>query len=156
MAATFNDVAAQHVTETLQSMFAIEPKATGSSVSGKGKLRDGVCAVIGINGDVSGQIGVYASPSVAMHLTGAMLGEMPTSINEDVLDAIGELANILSGQTKNTFNAKGVTFEISVPTIIEGRAMKVQPAKGMEWNVVSFEVEGGDFEYLHCLKRNGG
>ena len=74
---------------------------------------------IDLSGDFSGRIYFSAPHSMITHLL-LMMGEQNRD-NERLLDAVGEIANTISGNARKHF---GETMEISVPT---------SQATGSEW-----------------------
>lgn len=77
-----------------------------------------VSGIIELSGKATGTVVLSIDREVAFHASQAMLGEQPTSINEDVIDMVGELANMIAGAAK----AKLEEFEMSVslPNVIVG------------------------------------
>ena len=58
-----------------------------------------VSGVIGLSGKAQGTVVVGLGREAALKATEAMLQERPPEINGDVVDAIGELANIIAGRS---------------------------------------------------------
>jgi chemotaxis protein CheX len=78
-----------------------------------------ISAVIGLTGEARGAMVISMKTDLAVRLTGILTGSTHSTVDEDVIDAIGEIINIIAG------NAKKVLEEIyrliiSLPTIIEG------------------------------------
>jgi len=48
------------------------------------------------------------------------MGDERTDLGPEVVDAIGELTNIISGQARKEFEASGVNLKASIPTVIVG------------------------------------
>ena len=60
-----------------------------------------VSGVIGLSGKAQGTVVVGLGREAALRATEAMLQERPLEINGDVVDAIGELTNIIAGGAKS-------------------------------------------------------
>lgn len=78
-----------------------------------------VSGVIGLSGKVSGSVVFSLSRSVAFAAVKQMLDIEVSELNSEVVDAIGELTNMIAGGAKASFpNEK---LSIGLPNIIVGR-----------------------------------
>lgn len=77
-----------------------------------------ISGVIGLSGKAAGTVVLSLDRDVALKATEAMTGEAPIDLNADVVDAIGELTNMIAGSAK----AQLEQFEmsISLPSVIIG------------------------------------
>jgi chemotaxis protein CheX len=78
-----------------------------------------VSGIIGLSGQAVGTVVVSLCKEVAMGATEAMLGERPRDINEDVVDAVGELANMIAGGAKR--DLEDLAMSVSLPSVICGK-----------------------------------
>jgi chemotaxis protein CheX len=83
-----------------------------------------VSGVIGLSGKAQGTVVVGLGREAALKATEAMLQERPPEINGDVVDAIGELANIIAGQAKAQLEHLGLS--VSLPSVITGKGHCIQ------------------------------
>jgi chemotaxis protein CheX len=78
-----------------------------------------ISALISLSGQAQGVIVLSMKQPLALQLTGMLTGASYTALNEDTMDALGEIVNIIAGRAKqrleNTFK-----LVISLPTIILG------------------------------------
>ncbi|MDR1836789.1 MAG: chemotaxis protein CheX [Treponema sp.] len=79
-----------------------------------------ISAVIGLSGVVKGAVIVSMKTELAIKLTDLLAGPGHTEIDADVVDAIGEINNIIAGNIKPKV-ANGDKIVISIPTIIKGK-----------------------------------
>ena len=79
-----------------------------------------ISAVIGLSGVVKGAVIVSMKAELAIKLTDLLAGEGHTEIDADVVDAIGEINNIIAGNIKPKV-PNGDRIVISIPTIIKGK-----------------------------------
>jgi chemotaxis protein CheX len=79
-----------------------------------------ISAVIGLSGIVKGAVIVSMKTELAIKLTDLLAGEGHTEIDGDVVDAIGEINNIIAGNIKPKV-PNGDKIVISIPTIIKGK-----------------------------------
>lgn len=78
-----------------------------------------VSSIIGISGDVTGSVVINLSEKTALQLASALLGDDLTSLDEDCIDAIGEIANMVAGSAKAGFPVGNTS--LSVPTVVLGK-----------------------------------
>jgi len=79
-----------------------------------------ISAVIGLSGAVKGAVIISMKTDLAIKLTDLLAGPGHTDIDADVVDAIGEINNIIAGNIKPRV-PNGERIVISIPTIIKGR-----------------------------------
>jgi len=56
--------------------------------------------IIGFSGDARGSLVIAMKRELAFKLTAALTGKIYTELESDVLDAVGELVNIIAGHVK--------------------------------------------------------
>jgi chemotaxis protein CheX len=78
-----------------------------------------VSGIIGISGEVTGSVVISLSEKTALQLASALLGDQLTELDEDCVDAIGEIANMVAGSAKNAFPVGNTS--LSVPTVVIGK-----------------------------------
>jgi chemotaxis protein CheX len=79
-----------------------------------------ISAVIGLSGAVKGAVIVSMKADLAIKLTDLLVGSEHSDIDADVIDAIGEINNIIAGNIKPKV-PNGDKIVISIPTIIKGK-----------------------------------
>ena len=77
-----------------------------------------VSGLISLIGDASGLVMISIDKQVAFHAAKVMLCEEVQSINADVVDMVGELANMIAGAAKAEL--KEFEMSLSLPTVIVG------------------------------------
>ncbi|MGY8766934.1 MAG: chemotaxis protein CheX [Pirellulales bacterium] len=106
-----------------------------------------VCGVIGLSGRAVGTVIVGLSKDVAIQAAATML-MMDLSefdgINEDVVDAIGEIANMVAGSAK----AQLEEFELSIslPTVVVGSPADIRFPSDIRPISVPFTCQWGKLE----------
>ncbi len=86
-----------------------------------------ISCIIGLSGSITGSVVITLSEEVAFELASALSGEEVTKIDEDCIDAIGEIANMIAGGAKKDFPGDN---SISVPGVVVGKH-KVMYPKGI-------------------------
>ena len=79
-----------------------------------------ISAIIGLSGIIKGAVIISMKRELALKVTNLLTGENHTEIDVDVIDAIGEINNIISGNIKPKV-PNGDRIVISIPTIIKGK-----------------------------------
>src|SRR5262245_8666771 len=82
--------------------------------------KSNVVATVPFAGHRRGLVAFHASLPGAKVIAGAMLGMEPASINGEMPDAIGEVANMIAGTFRNKLAAIEPASAIAVPTVTIG------------------------------------
>lgn len=77
-----------------------------------------ITGVIGLAGDVTGSVVLSFSKSVALEMVYNLIMKKPTSIDEEVIDTVGEVLNIIVGNAKQDLEEYDIL--ISLPNVIHG------------------------------------
>lgn len=100
-----------------------------------------VSGVIGLSGKAKGTIVLSLDREVALAATEALLGERPAEIGEEVVDAVGELANMIAGGAKAQLEQ--LAMRVSLPSVITGKSHTVQFPSRATQIAIPFESEAG-------------
>jgi chemotaxis protein CheX len=104
-----------------------------------------VSGVIGLAGTCKGMVAIHAPYAISQAITSNFLGMDVTEINEDVTDAIGELANMLAGNIKMDLDKIGKDVTVSIPSCIHGEAYSIDSIAESECATVPFTTAEGQF-----------
>ena len=97
-----------------------------------------VSSIIGLSGGVGGCVVINMRESLALQLASELLGEEITELDDDCIDAIGEIANMIAGNAKTDFPDENCS--ISVPSVVIGKHKTSYP-QGIE--VISIPCNAG-------------
>jgi chemotaxis protein CheX len=78
-----------------------------------------ISAIIGLAGEASGAVVISMKTGLAEKLTDTLTGQSHDSIDDEVVDAIGEIVNIIAGNAKKGLE-EAFRLVISLPTIERG------------------------------------
>ena len=112
---------------------------------------DGVEALVGIAGPWSGTGRICCAPSFACRVAGGLLMAECPGLNEEVLDAMAEVANMIVGNVKTHFEETLGPLDLSVPMVVFGHNYKTRSMGAPSWVVVPFETAGCPWEIRFCL-----
>ncbi len=110
-----------------------------------GPLNDTITGMIGLAGTHKGVLAVHLPYSVAMAITSSFLMMDVEEINEDVHDAVGEIANMLGGNVKTILSEKGRDIDLSLPSTISGSQYSFQSDKAVDKVIIKFDTGNGTF-----------
>lgn len=118
-----------------------------------GVLTDTITAMIGLAGTHRGVLAVHFPYAVAMAITSSFLMMDVTEMNEDVHDAMGEIANMLGGNVKTILSEKGRDIDLSMPSTISGSEYSFQSDKDVDKVIIKFGTDKGPFLVEMDLER---
>jgi chemotaxis protein CheX len=104
-----------------------------------------VSGVIGLAGSCKGILAIHLPDKVAMAITGSFLGMDVTEVDDDVTDAIGELANMVAGNIKMILDEAGNNVTLSIPSCVHGEEYTMDTVSDSERVVIPFDIESGQF-----------
>ena len=84
-----------------------------------------VTGVMGLVGDKKGTVAISLRERGAKFVYKTLVGEECESINKDVVDAIGEITNIISGQARKEFEKNGINLSAAMPMVIVGKDVEL-------------------------------
>lgn len=142
---SLNEKIIESTKEIFTSMIMMDIEVAGDINADSPTLEDSISGVIGLAGRHKGVLAVHLPFAVARAITGSFLGMDVEEINEDVEDAIGEVANMLGGSVKAILTEKGRDIELSLPSTIIGRNYDFQSSKDAQISVIPFQCESGMF-----------
>jgi chemotaxis protein CheX len=84
-----------------------------------------ISSVIGLTGEARGAVVISMKQELALKMTSILTGSTHTYVDEMVVDAIGEIVNIISGNAKKGLE-EAFRLVISLPTIVEGQGHSIK------------------------------
>ena len=78
-----------------------------------------VVGTVAFAGAASGLVAFYSTFDTAREITQSMLGA-PDPPNSQVVDAIGEITNMIAGSLRTRMSADGSVWAMSIPTVTTG------------------------------------
>jgi len=114
-------------------------------------IADGVMALVGLAGPCTGACVITCGTEFAIQVCNHLLMAEETSVNEDVLDAMGEVANMIIGNFKTLVEEDVGPLCLSIPTVIHGRNFTSRSIGNTEWVVLPFGCDGYVMQIRICL-----
>jgi chemotaxis protein CheX len=116
---------------------------------------DSVSAMVGFAGGYNGMISINASRLQALRFTSQMLGMDVSECEDDMADALGEIANMIGGSFKHHFIKDGHEVKLSTPSVISGGEYEMTVCSLPDTLTMLFETEEESFTVSLYLETNG-
>lgn len=105
------------------------------------KVAFDVSGIISFSGAVQGTAVIRLDKEVAFAIAETLLGTRPSSVNEDVKDMVGELANMIGGNAKERLSNSQIA--LGLPTVVTGKGHEVSFEPGAQVKKIFFETPWG-------------
>lgn len=131
--------------EIFSSMVMLEVTPGEAFKRSNSRLENSISGIIGLAGEIKGMLAIHLPNEVALAVTTAFLGMDVEEIDEDVCDAVGELANMLGGSIKTIIDPGGGKVQLSMPSTVHGEEYAVDCLANAELETVPFMLDGQTF-----------
>lgn len=139
---------AEHINPFLRSlattftmMLGCEVKRGPLAVTASGRRRHPISGVIGLSGQAVGTVVINLSEEAALRAASALLLTEMSEIDDDVVDAVGELANIIAGAAKAELDQ--FDLSVSLPNVVIGNDHEIRFPTGARPICVPYETDFG-------------
>ena len=109
----------------------------------QGETHEGLIGVIGLTGGAIGIAAICVSNDAAINICERFVGSRPTEVDVEVIDAVGELINMIAGNAKSQLEA--YELSISLPSIIRGREQAIEFPQQINPICIPFSSPIGNF-----------
>ncbi len=131
----------------------IETMAQTKVSAQKPKLKEGkttygeITGIIGMVSDtISGCMVVSFSEKCILKIVANMLMDEPKKkIDPEIVDAVGELTNMICGGAKAQLSKLDHKFELATPTMVAGKGVDISFYSDAPTIVIPFTTDNGDF-----------
>lgn len=100
-----------------------------------------ISGIISFSGAVQGSAVISLDKEVALAIAETLIGVRPEGIDEDVRDMVGELANMIGGNSKERLANTEVS--LGLPTVVTGRGHEVSFEPGAQVCKIYFKSQWG-------------
>ena len=133
-------------------MLAMEVEPLEPYSQDEPKPYDGVVSLVTFTGEWIGAGMFCCHEDLACMIGAAMLGHEVKQIDSDVLDGIGEMANMIIGNLKEQLEGKTGPLALSIPTVVYGKNFSTRTAVRAPWTIQPFQVGGHILEVRSCAR----
>lgn len=131
--------------DVFSTMLMVDLESDAVIENQKVDIQSNLTSMIGLGGGIRGLLAVHCPASVAKAITGAFLGMDVDELNDDVKDAIGEIANMVAGNLKVSYTKIDINVELAIPTSIVGESFYVSGVIGSTRIIVPFKMADDTF-----------
>ena len=108
-----------------KTMLNMEPRMGRPVLKDSGVTSGDVTGVMGLTGDKRGSVCVSFREKGAVLVYNALMGDDYDTVGPEVIDAVGELTNIIAGQARKEFEKAGINLKAAIPTVVVGRGAEL-------------------------------
>jgi chemotaxis protein CheX len=113
---------------------------------------DGVVSLVTFTGEWLGAGMFCCHEDLACEIGAAMLGHQVTQVDSDVLDGIGEMANMIIGNLKEQLEAKTGPLSLSIPMVVYGKNFSTRTPVKAPWTIQPFQIGAHVLEVRCCAR----
>jgi CheY-specific phosphatase CheX len=113
-----------------------------------------ISAVLGIKSATEGLLVLGFAERTAAAIAERVLADVKEEINETLVrDCVGEIANVIAGQTKTLLAGTPHQMTFSLPEVVVGDHPESRPGRGRGCLVIAFRSDLGEFTVRLALER---
>lgn len=145
---SFTEISDKLIESTIEiftGMVMMDVSVAGAAMQKIGPLKQSITGMVGLAGTHKGVLAVHFPKQIALDVTSSFLGMDVGEINEDVQDAIGEIANMLGGNLKTILSDRGRDIQLSLPSTISGDEYAFSSQADAEQIILPFQAPSGIF-----------
>ncbi|RII29985.1 MAG: chemotaxis protein CheX [Geobacter sp.] len=139
--------------EVFSTMVMMDPADDYPIKEPLNRFRCSITGMVGFAGTYSGVVSIHCPVALALKITSSMLGMECEEVNEDLNDAIGEIANMLGGNVKQVLSKGGLDVKLSIPTVISGEDYTINSLSDSDCVVIPFNIDDDRFIVGLTLKK---
>ena len=139
--------------EVLSTMLNLSAHPKAAYTEHQPPKTEGVVSFVGLAGsDCAGTGSLHCESAVACQLASLFMMSEYQSVDDEVLDAFGELTNMIVGNLKNEIESHLGPMALSIPTVVYGRNFSTRSSGHEDWTVVPFIWDDSLLNVRVCLK----
>lgn len=111
-----------------------------------------VSGLIAMTSDnASGSFSISLETSMALACVERLFGERPETVNDEVIDMVGELTNMIAGVAKQLFESRGYDFGMATPHMMSGDSHQLEHLAGNPVILIPFNSDFGKLFLEICI-----
>ncbi len=140
----------------------LQTMAFTESIAGKPFLKEegsnqglgDISAVIELSGEGRGSIALSFGKDCILAVAKQMFGEEVPEINHEIIDIVGELVNMVSGETRRELAKRGFRFSAGIPVTSNGLNHEILHFVKGRIIIIPFKTEQGEYFIEACFESN--
>jgi len=141
------------IVNVMSTMANVQPKPgrpiLKSDSTAKGDVT-GLMSMVGSN--TKGSIAITFSKPSILEIYFNMLGDTKDTIDEEILNLVGEITNMVTGKAKALLEEKGYDIGMSLPTVISGKDHTIDHQSSGQKVLLPFTLSSGQFYVELCFE----
>jgi len=105
------------------------------------------------HGKTQGSLAISFPSDVIMGIAENMLGEPAHDLDDSIVDMVGELTNMITGNAKRLYSEQGLEFDLTLPHTTIGTQNPTHSVDGKPI-VLPFSTDLGEFYVEMCFKEH--
>jgi len=142
----------QATISVLKTMASVEPNPGKPYIKKGNSAKGDVSGIVGFTGDTEGSLCITFSKKCILFIVSKIYGEEKTEIDTEVKDAVGELTNMISGDSRRRLEEIGYHFLGAIPSVISGESHEIKHVTKGPVLSIPFTTQAGDFVVEVCFK----
>ncbi len=134
----FSKEIAEATKEIFSTMVMLEVENLVPVLTTSEVIDSNITSMLGLGGEIRGMLSIHCPEGLAKDITSSFLGMEVQELDEDVKDAIGEIANMVAGNLKECFTTNKINIELAIPTTIVGKSYKTSGLFGATQIIIPF------------------
>jgi len=139
-------------TEVIKTMAFMDAVAGKPYLKKDDTAQGDISGIIGITGDATGSLAISFTEECIWGITGSMLGETYNETTQEVLDAAGELTNMVSGVARTNMEKMGLKVFAAIPSVVFGKDHTIRHILNSPSIVIPFSTKSGEFVVDVCIR----
>jgi chemotaxis protein CheX len=138
--------------QVMDKMVSVQPIAGKPFVKTDDTACGDISGIIGMTGDAIGSLALTFNEDCIIYIVNRMLAENHKQIDREVLDAVGELANMISGVARKLMEKDDFSVFAAIPSVVFGKTHTIRHVLKGPSIVIPFQTENGQFVIDVCLE----
>lgn len=142
----------QATVSVLKTIASVDPLPGKPYIKKGDSAKGDISGIVGITGDTEGTLCISFSKKCILFIVSKIYGEDKVEIDSEVKDAVGELTNMISGDSRRRLAEIGYHFIGAIPSVIIGEGHEIKHITKGPILVIPFRTQPGDFFVEVCFK----
>jgi chemotaxis protein CheX len=128
---------------TFEAMVGVAPTNLGECEKLGAASDSDVAGVVVISGAAAGRLVIGMPKDTAVKAVSRILAESLTDLTPDVLDGVGEMANVICARAKSVLSRRGLSgLVLTLPRVVAGRDSPVWASDDLPAVSTTFDAAG--------------
>lgn len=131
--------------EIIEEMAPIDPEKQKIYLKKDDRASGDISGIISLSGSGKGTVAVSFDKKVIFYIVSSLFEEKVTKLDNMVIDAAGELTNMITGRAIEKLAKNGFDLIMSVPKVVHGKNHQIMHNTSCPKVVIPFTTSKGNF-----------